>query len=59
MTLNPEDRNELIKYRIQQADECVEEVKFLIENKRYKIAVNRIYYGMFYMHASIGIETTI
>jgi len=40
---------ELINYRIRQAKETVSEVKILIENNLLKIAVNRIYYGMFYM----------
>jgi uncharacterized protein (UPF0332 family) len=56
MTLNTEDRIELIKYRIQQADECIEEVRFLIENKKFKIAVNRIYYGMFYSLLALGLK---
>ena len=41
---------------MQQADECVEEVRFLIENKKYKIAVNRIYYGMFYCLLALGLK---
>ena len=54
MTLDSNDRIELIKYRMQQASECVEEVGFLIENNKLKIAVNRIYYGMFYSLLALG-----
>jgi hypothetical protein len=43
MTLNIEGRNELIKFRMQQAIECIEEVIFLIDNQKFKIAVNRIF----------------
>jgi uncharacterized protein (UPF0332 family) len=32
---------------LEQANECIDEVSFLLENKKFKIAVNRIYYGMF------------
>ncbi|OFX36965.1 MAG: hypothetical protein A2X08_16905 [Bacteroidetes bacterium GWA2_32_17] len=56
MTLNLEVRNELIKYRMQQASECIDEVLFLIDNKKYKIAINRIYYGMFYSLLALGLK---
>ena len=56
MTLDFNDRKELIKYRMQQASECVEEVGFLIENNKFKIAVNRIYYGMFYSLLALGLK---
>ncbi len=48
MTLSDEDRFELIKHRIEQADDTIADVQLLIENKRLRAAVNRIYYGMFY-----------
>jgi hypothetical protein len=35
MTLNLEDRNELIKYRMQQATDCIDEVLFLTDNKKH------------------------
>jgi uncharacterized protein (UPF0332 family) len=56
MTLDIEDRNELIKYRMQQANDCIDEVTFLIDNKKYKIAVNRIYYGMFYSLLALALK---
>lgn len=56
MTLNIEDRNELIKFRMQQAIECIEEVIFLIDNQKFKIAVNRIYYGMFYSLLALALK---
>ena len=49
MTLTHEERDILIKYRVEQAHETVEDVRFLIENNKLKIAVKQIYYGMFYM----------
>jgi uncharacterized protein (UPF0332 family) len=48
MKINEESRIQLIRYRLEQANECIDEVSFLLENKKFKIAVNRIYYGMFY-----------
>lgn len=48
MTLSDEDRSTLINYRFGQADETTADVKLLIENNRFRSALNRIYYGMFY-----------
>ncbi len=48
MTIKDKDRLELIKYRIEQADDTIVDVQLLIENRRLRAAVNRIYYGMFY-----------
>jgi uncharacterized protein (UPF0332 family) len=56
MTLSTKDRDELINYRMQQAFECIDEVSFLIQNKKYKIAINRIYYGMFYSLLAFGLK---
>jgi len=52
-------RNEiqhLINYRMKQARETSEEVKFQIENNFLVIAVNRIYYGMFYMLLGLALK---
>ena len=46
----------LINYRIKQARETSEEVKFQIENNYLVIAVNRIYYGMFYMLLALALK---
>jgi uncharacterized protein (UPF0332 family) len=47
---------ELIRYRIQQAYNTVEEVEFQIENNYLVLAVNRIYYGMFYMLLALALK---
>ncbi|WP_372935003.1 hypothetical protein [Mariniphaga sediminis] len=46
---------DLINYRIQQANETIKEVEFQIENNFLVIAVNRIYYGMFYMLLALAL----
>jgi uncharacterized protein (UPF0332 family) len=56
MTLTNEEREILIKYRIEQAYEALEEVRFLIDNAKFKLAVNRIYYGMFYILSSLALK---
>ena len=48
MSVQSDDRESLIKYRLEQADESIRDVELLIENDRLRAAVNRIYYGMFY-----------
>ncbi|MDX9883452.1 MAG: HEPN domain-containing protein [Prolixibacteraceae bacterium] len=48
MTLEEKDRESLVKYRINQAEETKLDVQLLIDNDRLRSAVNRIYYGMFY-----------
>lgn len=54
--LNNEDKQNLIKYRLEQADETIADVKILIDNNRLRSAVNRIYYGMFYALSALSIS---
>jgi len=54
--INNQDRESLIKYRIEQAYDTVDLVKFLIDNKKLMIAVNRIYYGMYYALAALALK---
>ncbi|HLP57462.1 MAG TPA: HEPN domain-containing protein [Candidatus Deferrimicrobium sp.] len=56
MTLSDEEREVLIKYRTEQAYETAEEAKFLIDNEKLKVAVNRIYYGMFYILCALALK---
>lgn len=55
MTLENKSRIELINYRFEQAEEAIADVKLLIDNNRYRSAVNRIYYGMFYSLLALGL----
>jgi uncharacterized protein (UPF0332 family) len=56
MTLSKQDRETLIKYRLQQAEDTIPLVKLLIENKEFAAAVNRIYYGMFYCITALALK---
>jgi uncharacterized protein (UPF0332 family) len=56
MSIEKEDRKNLVRYRIEQAEETVEDVRILIENKRFRSAINRIYYGMFHSLLAPGLE---
>lgn len=55
------DRDVLIEYRLKQAVESIELAKFLLSSDKLVLAVNRIYYGMFYVLCfdCFGIETCI
>lgn len=55
MSLDVDERNELIKYRLEEAKETIADVELLIENDRLRAAVNRIYYGMFYSLLALGL----
>lgn len=48
--------NELIKYRVEQAHKTINEVDLLIEQNLLVIAINRIYYGMFYMLLALALK---
>lgn len=52
------DRNALANYRMQQAFETIELAKFLAENNKLVIAVNRIYYGMYYALTALAIKNS-
>ena len=54
--INESDRNSLVKYRIKQAKETIELAKFLIDSNRLTVAVNRIYYGLYYSITALAIK---
>ena len=56
MTISDEDRQIMIKYRTDQADEAIKEVEILLKNGLLKLAVNRIYYGMFYILNALALK---
>lgn len=56
MTITEKDREILIKYRIDQAHEAIEATKILIDSNKLKSAVNRIYYGMFYILSALALK---
>ncbi|MCP4400943.1 MAG: HEPN domain-containing protein [bacterium] len=38
----------LIIYRLEQADESLESAQLLFDNNKFRPAINRLYYAMFY-----------
>ncbi len=50
------DRQILIDYRLEQARETIKLTEFLIDSNQLNVAVNRIYYGMFYAVTALAIK---
>jgi len=46
----------LINVYIEKSFAALEDAKFIIEQKKYHIAVNRIYYSIFYMISAFAIK---
>ena len=56
MTLSEKNRQDLIEHNIEKAFNTQKEVKFLIKNEYYSLALNRIYYGIFYIISALAIK---
>ena len=56
MTLSQEERNQLTKHYVKKAKDTVEDVNFLIENNKLFLAINRIYYGLYYMLSALAVN---
>jgi len=54
--INENDRISLINYRIEQAKDTIELARFLIDSKRFVVAVNQTYYGLFYALTALAIK---
>lgn len=62
MTLHPDERKTLVKYRLDKAFEALEQVKGVSELGYWTLAANRLYYSAYYACVALlinnGIETT-
>ncbi len=56
MTLSNEEKDTLVNLRRKQSEEALEQVQFLLDNKKLNLAVNRIYYAIFYIISAIAIK---
>jgi uncharacterized protein (UPF0332 family) len=56
MTINEEDRETLTNYRIDKAKKAEDDARFLIDNNKLHLAVNRIYYGAFYILSALALK---
>ncbi len=46
--MNKQEKQTLVKYRLERANESIKAAQLLFENKLLIPAMNRIYYSMFY-----------
>jgi len=56
MTLKQEDRESLIKYRTEQAEDAIEDAQILMGKDRLKAAVSRIYYAVYYIVFALALK---
>lgn len=56
--INQKDRDALVAYRLNQAFETIKLARFLSENQKFVIAVNRIYYGMYYALTALALANS-
>lgn len=56
MTLQEEDRRLLLAHYREKSWSAADNVEFLIKNDKLQLAVNQIYYGMFYMLSALAIQ---
>jgi uncharacterized protein (UPF0332 family) len=54
--INELDKQSLINYRLSQAFDTIELARFLIASDKLTVAVNRIYYGMYYSLTALSIK---
>jgi uncharacterized protein (UPF0332 family) len=56
MSIDNQDRLDLIRYRLAEAKDTQTDVELLISHDRLKAAINRIYYAMFYSLLALGLR---
>lgn len=56
MTIDNQDRLDLIQYRLAEAKDTQSDVELLISHDRLRAAINRIYYSMFYSLLALGLK---
>lgn len=54
--MNDEDLKKLITYKIERSLASLDDAKFLIENKKYLLAANRLYYSAFYIINAMALK---
>lgn len=59
MSIDNQDRLDLIQYRLAEAKDTQSDVELLISHDRHRAAINRIYYSMFYSLLALGLKYEI
>lgn len=56
MTLKDDERNILIEHYQAKNQETVEQVKLLLANNQNSLAMNRVYYAIYYMLSALALK---
>jgi len=56
MSIEEQDRYDLIQYRLTEAKDTQSDVELLISHDRLRAAINRAYYSMFYFFMALGLK---
>jgi uncharacterized protein (UPF0332 family) len=56
MTIEEKDKQTLIAYRIEKAKNAAEDARFLYDNDKLHLVVNRIYYAVFYVLSAFALK---
>lgn len=57
--MKKEERINYVKYRVEKANETLDVVDLLIENKKWNSTINRLYYATYYMISALLIKDEI
>ena len=55
--MDDSQKKELIQHRILKSKETIEEAKLSYQNKRYRLALNRVYYSIFYIVSALSVKS--
>lgn len=58
-TLDEQSRKELVVYRLDRADETMQEASLMAKEGHYNAAVNRLYYACFYAVQALLLKNQI
>jgi len=57
--MNPTERNEYIKYRLEKSVETLEVAELLIKHEKWNSSVNRLYYAAYYAISALLVQAEI
>ena len=58
-SLSPENRKDIVQYRLDRAVDTLAEAKYTAEGQMYNLATNRMYYACFYAASALLIHDGI
>lgn len=55
-TLSQENRRDIVRYRLERAEDSINEAKYTYDASMYNLATNRLYYACFYAASALLIH---